>query len=516
MFTFNGTTAASMGLGISAVRRPLMPDVKRNVQEVAGMHGSYLMQTAVGDRRIEFDVYFEGTSLADAVTGARALAAWLYSTEPLELTLSDESGVVYYAQLDGATNLEAITAFRSGTLVFVCSDPFAYATSATTTAITDGANTVANAGGLESYPVIDVTIATASTTFVEVANETTGEYVRVGMPAEGSDTPSEPIVLDWHDDCSVMDWTEREVCEGGEANLSTDPVNPMVMDTGGASFSPFLESGNDGTGTGWHGPTVSRALSAPLTDFKVEALIYLDNTDAVGQMGRIELYLLDASLNVIGKMGVIDAWNSMAQVKFYAAAGPAGAHYITNGLPSQVRGWNDLLPGKIAISRVQTGASSFKWSCYIGKKLADGTYGWQQTKSWVDAAGAYGADLAHVAIHVGAYGSATVPTRAEVSEVWVSEFGDTGFSQLTYIGRVGDVFRFDMRQGVVLLDQGGVGSFGTESRALDDYGNPMPVSALVHYTSTFWPLPVGDSTVSVLVDDAASATGTAYVIKRWL
>ena len=131
MFSFNGVSATDMGLGVTAVRRSILPEIVSSSQSVPGMAGAFLMSSNIGARYIEIDVYYLGTDMADAMDITHDVAAWLFSQSPLELAFDDEAATpgptrVYYAMLDGSTDLEAVAEYRAGTLTFVCHDPYAY------------------------------------------------------------------------------------------------------------------------------------------------------------------------------------------------------------------------------------------------------------------------------------------------------------------------------------------------------------------------------------------------------
>ena len=54
------------------------------------------------------------------------------------------------------------------------------------------------------------------------------------------------------------------------------------------------------------------------------------------------------------------------------------------------------------------------------------------------------------------------------------------------------------------------------SNQIDSEGNPLPLSTLVDYGSTFFTVPTGDSTVRVAADDGVGVTGTVSLLQRWL
>lgn len=510
LWTFNTVGDETMGLLTHDIRRPVLPEVARSTVEVAGMPGSYVMQTNPKDRRIEIEVGFTDATLADLTATAHALAAWLYSTSPLELTFADEPDYVYYAQLDGSTDLDAILRYRRGTITFVCSNPYANALTADETTITSGTTgasaTVTNAGGIETYPTLSLTMAASGTTFLDAR---CGEgFLRMGFANElGADTPADPMRLDFHEDFSgtggpPAGWSAGSgICEGG-----TDTGGTMVRtDTGAIELDTVPE------GSGFLGASIYRDLSTPATDFRIDMLVYWTNS-AIAQMGRIQVYALDSIGGVIGKAGIQDSWGAAKQTAFHATAGPIGGTYksLFNNTPADPTAWNTLDYGMLRFSRVTKGSGTL-WTSEIYKLDANGRPTWRLSRTLPDPNGAYGTDDLHsVAIHIAEAGASAV-SKMWVSEVWAYEVtASSGMTQSTNIAQEGDVITIDMYQGGVFLNG------GSESR-VPDPANPsqfLPMSALVHLNSTYWPLAVGSNPVEITADCAV--TGTVTHTERWL
>ena len=536
MFTFNNQTAASLGLGVTDIRRALMPEVKRLTQEVAGMHGSYLMATTVGERMVEIDVNFDGSSLADARTDTHSLAQALWSPTPLELVFDDEPNLIYYAQLDGTTDLEAIGTFRRGTLIFACSDPFAYSDTPTEVAIAAiGDTAVTNGGGMETFPVIEVTL-TGETTFLQVSCAETGEFVRIGEPYDGSGTPEEPMALVLNETMTgeTMEWTHSTISPPDiTTNLPSHQTNPMEIEAGASHEGDcytVLDFGEAVSPLHWHGPAIYHALQTPLTDFQVEVEFKFDahgdETDAMNgykrpTMGMFDLYLVDgeATPGIIGLMRLADLWATGAWEQGVVIQGdPNGADF--RKVYDKRTTFEQLGQGgvywRMTISRIGP-----VWSWEIGEINANGGVIWSFPDGGkgqsIDSQEHWIADLAKVAIGIKQY-DAFRESNMGIKSVKVYDLSGAGMlglpasyhaSPTTVIGIAGDVVTVDTRQGVVLLN-------GSPNSRIPGYNGMVPMNAIVDYASTFFALPTGESTINVVADYGVGATGTVEFTKRWL
>jgi predicted phage tail component-like protein len=505
MFTFNGTSSASMNLKVHDIRRPIMPSVKRTTVDVAGMDGNFLLDTKVEERRIDIEVSWLGADLAASMANAHALAAWLYTESPAELTFVDEPGLVYYAQLSGDTDLDAIAKYRRGVISFACSDPHTYATSDDTTPLVKGTNAVTNDGGVPTWPVITAVLG-ADTTFVEVECVETKEMVRVGFPESVDDDPAvdgrELILDDPLESLSAGGWAYSTINEGGVArtDIDTSELGPMYFMEDGTKIL-IDEPGADTTG--WHGPTVQRALpnAALLDDFIIEADVWMDTTGSPAQMGKAELYCLSQAGAVIGRVNLIDSYSGMEEIKM-------AGYGQTIGSIAGSSGWLGTANQRFALLTIRRINDIWSIAC---KRWNGSTY--------VDVLG-YGASaadagatqLGKIALNLSQYGTAAAPTLLAFSRVRVYNYNVAAATSDApkKIGVANDVFTFDMRQGTVLLNG------GTDSAFMDpnDSKRMLPISSFIDLRSTFFKLPTGGS--NIMLKAGGAVTGEMTLTKRWL
>jgi predicted phage tail component-like protein len=169
--TFNGVSSdAYPYLKILKVGHSVLPSSNISMVDVAGRAGSYFVYKRLGTRTIEVEVAIVGTSQSYFRSKVRELADWLDVDKPTALSFSEDPTISYYAIVDGDTSIDQILAIGTGTIKFICPDPFAYGASRTVSLVT-GPNTVTYNGTADAYPVMTVTFSSAQTSF-EVSNGT--------------------------------------------------------------------------------------------------------------------------------------------------------------------------------------------------------------------------------------------------------------------------------------------------------------------------------------------------------
>ncbi|SDH77614.1 putative phage tail component, N-terminal domain-containing protein [Aneurinibacillus thermoaerophilus] len=125
-FTYKGISARSMGVRIQSKKRPLLPNIRQEYEDIPGRHGSYSFSDGtLEDITIEIECWVKADSRDDLRYRARQIAAWLYSKDKQRLVFDDEPGVFYLGRLVNQIDLEALIRFGKFTLQFRC-DPFAY------------------------------------------------------------------------------------------------------------------------------------------------------------------------------------------------------------------------------------------------------------------------------------------------------------------------------------------------------------------------------------------------------
>uniref|UniRef100_UPI0018F13C2F distal tail protein Dit n=1 Tax=Thermaerobacillus caldiproteolyticus TaxID=247480 RepID=UPI0018F13C2F len=328
------------------VKRPAWARLKRNLVTVPGMAGAYLQNTDVDVREIEVPVRIIDVEKVGLQKIKEDLAAWLVTDSPCELIFDDEPDRIYYAVVDDTVDLEEIVTLGSGTIRFICPDPYKYSTTEKYVEFTNAASF--NVGGtVETEPVITVEVA-QDTTFLAVSN---GEQLNmIGDVADVDVQPFEPKQRIFWSECnSLVGWTDSATVDGGTVagTLKTDGY--------------YFYSDNYGTGSQWHGPALKTSLSEALQDFSIEAIIDFRATDPK-QVGRIVITALDEMNQTVARM---QFWrrNSYAKTNYalFSAGHGANQKTIFHDTGDQLSVWNDFY-GMLRIERIGN-----KWNVYVAQ-----------------------------------------------------------------------------------------------------------------------------------------------------
>ncbi|MGM9924680.1 MAG: distal tail protein Dit, partial [Bacillus sp. (in: firmicutes)] len=257
------------------------------------------------------------------------LAEWLATEKPVPLQFEDEPGRVYYAMLEEIGNLELVNHQKATTTIrFVCPDPYKYSDVEKVFSFNptdDTALYVENKGDAETYPNISMDFTENLTSFSVIAND---EFLMFGND-DIDNSPVDPRPLVLHEDFSTLNgWTA--------ASSVDDGIISGAFSSNGSAIRPETW----GTGSGWHGPSLVKGLPKQLQDFHVRCR-FGNRASKVGQLGRVEVYLLDANGNKIGKIalrnGNPNAVTPLAQARIKN-------NYVVNtygSFPGVWRNWGD-------------------------------------------------------------------------------------------------------------------------------------------------------------------------------
>ena len=232
-----------------------------------------------------------------------------------------------------------------------------------------------------------------------------------------------------------------------------------------------------GSGPKWVGPAKKLSLSEPIQDFRVNAYVTLESPTP-DRVGRVEIYLLDVSNNVVGKMAMKDNSTSVrsngAEVR---VGGLIDGKYIVN---KKNRKWTPFRHGIISLERVGN-----KFKAYVARRDESNTNKHYDTFTtyYTDVDLEYQTEIAQIQIHMGAYAHYDVPNMA-VHQFEVYKINDTTEVEIPYIAQPGDVITIDHNTKDIRKN-------GEEFKWAKDFG------------SSLFPLNKGDNTVAVYPGDAA-------------
>lgn len=463
---------------IKRINRQLAPSVENIVFDVPGMHGAHHIRNIRKARKIEVEFTVIGNSVSDRIEKAHIIAGYVTSEQDMTIILPDEPEKVYIGSLSGETNLDEILHTAQGTLTFFCSDPHILDdTEQTAQFNANGQLTVLNDGTAETYPSFSIAF-NQPTTFFEIVNLTTEKRVRLGFPIEVEQTPIDPQELILHDTmASTSGWQSGVQVDGGtiSGQFESDGEKFYVSDFG--------------TGSSWHGPALKKSLSEEVQDFRIDTKITLNNS--VGEVGRVEVYLLDANDNIIGKIALKDSRSNSQLNSVEARAGALNdGFYFISEAGDNPGVWNDF-DGMLRIER-----QGNRWGAYIAKISPGGVHYARRTRFYTDFAQQFMNKLASVQVHI-ATSSDYQPCDMSINEMRVYKLNQPQDQQqeIPYIVHANDVVDIDNGLNRVLRN-----------------GEPLP--QIVDVSTDFFPLEKGSNVLEVFPKDIA--TVTAKWRRRWV
>ena len=126
---FNGHDFKDLFI-IARKSRDILPDITNITQQAPGMAGAHFVREEIGPRYLGVEVTIEDTTRQDLRLKILEASSKLKTAEPKPLEFKDE-GLIYYAKLDGGTELNEILEMGEGTLNFICPNPYKHGEEAT-------------------------------------------------------------------------------------------------------------------------------------------------------------------------------------------------------------------------------------------------------------------------------------------------------------------------------------------------------------------------------------------------
>lgn len=501
-FTYNGVSSADLGIIVtSGVSRPLLMTVSPITMDVPGRDGVYLAGQRRKERIIEVPIAIEGDTADDVADTVRTLAEWLVYPDPAPLIFSDELDKTYYAVLADEGELNEISTYRTGVLRFYCPDPYAYTSTPTQVAMAMGANTITNDGNADVYPIYKFKLkqsdggSAAGSTFLSLRNEATDAEILCGIPDSVDETASAPDTRQLYESGNSMDgWSTGNLCELGTAT--------GTMVSNGSTISPLWTGGSFGTGAAWHGPCVTKSLTAAATDFKLTTSIGFKTEEA--QLGRIEIFLLDAAQAVVARVILQDAWVDYRQAHWQVRLGPSSGTNRVMYEAKKTYGWTDMSGSYSCALMIQRIGDW--WNASIGRyNSSTGVWEYKDAIAVVDDR--FDADIAQVAVTMSAYGTHDPVTTLWMNDIAVTEFATLG-DDVPFVFYPGDEVIIDTQASIVSR----VASTSAAAESLMPY---------MDITSQFFALAPGENTVTLSLGEDIEIDTTyedsgAWIQERWL
>ena len=438
--------------------------VENTLINIGGMDGAYTSGTRTPIRYLDVNITLKGTSFEDLRKRIERLNEILYTgSETVPIKFSDESDRTYFGKLDDVNYRIEQSKIYQATLTFVCPDPYKYGQELTRE-FTQDSVIVENPGTAPAKPIFELT-AKQPVTFAMVSD---GErYNMIGRPADVDEQVVDTRTLLFEEDGSSLNtWTDAGVdVDGGTVTGS--------FGTDGAGITVP----NFGTGTSWHGPALIKEI-VPVQDFEVKAHLQMRTTD-VNQTSRVEVYLFDENMKVLGKMGVMDNTLGRYVKKGEGRIGPfvgKGVNYLISSQNYQYN-W-DYFFGMLRIRRIGR-----EFEFYITRIHTNTQHVFSLKETYTDNANEYAGRLKYVQIHIATYGNTSKAYSSKFFTVSAFELSEITEDQTPYIAHEGDVFTFDHINNELLLN-------GEDVKRLKDLGNK------------YFDLPKGFTTLTVLPENA--------------
>lgn len=338
---------------------------------------------------------------------------------------------------------------------------------------TDNSFIVENKGTAEAEPIFELT-AKEKSTFAMIATGTDEDshYNLIGVPTEVDE--------------EVVDREKVVLTERGESLSTWDTPGAKIDDgkvdgelgTDGTGIHP-LSYGSPASDKGWYGPAVMKEIET-IQDFEVEMRLRAD-TNKPKQMYRIEFYLYDENMNVLGKMAIRDY---ALHNDRYAAEGRVGEDIRRRDYQISRHNYlreRDHFHGLVRMRRIGQ-----KYELYVARlKTGSNDQGKHHDRfqvDYMDIDDEYQGRLKYVQINILRHKEGTSGNVPRINSIIVKELKEVTEDQTPYIIYAGDLITFDHKDEDIFI-------------------NGEPLNELKDFGGTFFPLYKGSNELLVYPND---------------
>lgn len=246
------------------VKRSVLPERSNFSKQVPTMNGSYFTGFKYAEKIITLEVAILAKKKEEYAEKVTKLANILDVEGPAQLIIEDEPYKIYYAVLDGSTNLSKFAQTGRTNLTFLCHDPLAYSAYWNTySADEKGIFTVESWGTTDTYPIVDVDFRSPGC-FFQLTNPK-GQTVLIGQPKDSTKpTQAETDVV-------LMDNCEDSDNFAVLAQSLLDPEREVTGQYGVGVNGCGIVATNYGTAIDdkWTGTAFKRNIGQNVQDFEV-------------------------------------------------------------------------------------------------------------------------------------------------------------------------------------------------------------------------------------------------------
>lgn len=319
-FSFNGKRNPNV-IPLRGKKRPAWAPLERTFLEVPHYPGGRLIRTQTKMRKIIVPVSLLYESMEEAEKLKEEIADWLITGQPQELVFDDEKDRTYLAVIDEAFDPEQLVNLGEGVLTFICPMPYKLGEVQIYPFVQDWSTEITsyftNKGSVEALPIIEMTVKKPST-FLDVwfgEYPHNRDYFRIGYPLTVEETTvQERERVMWDEMVTPIGWTpvtgKFEEMKGTGSFKSRD------------GHALYCE--DYGKETGFYGAIAKKNIpGGPLQDFEMEAWMTLKSKN-IGEMGRVEVLLLDETSNVVARINMNDLYATAEITRVHMKIGNSG------------------------------------------------------------------------------------------------------------------------------------------------------------------------------------------------
>ncbi|WP_044639732.1 distal tail protein Dit [Risungbinella massiliensis] len=421
---------------VNDLKVSILPTIRPDLLKIKGRSGSYDFGFNIEERMIEIDVTIEAATRLELRQHIRELAQWLYYDDAKPLVILDEPDKYYLAKVSGDTDLSEMITIGQGSISFVCSDPFLYGEEKVVpfSPVDTEPVTVSNTGGMEAFPKFEFTFDAAVPNFSIIADDQRMDF---GTPAKVGETDPVPArnLLFREDGSSTANFTSGLGVDNGT-------IAGQLVSNGSVIYQENHDFGDPVANPGWHGGALVRSFGKLVSDFTIESQLTLNSFNP-DQVGRIEIYLLDANNTRVGCVALCDFNLGLESPHIQVRAGEyfSGTYFVnTDFAPGR---WRDF-DGKITFQRKD------QWWYFSIVRGTNGVYYDRWSTQWYDKDYLYMDDIAAIQIHVGTFGALNPPSYLHFDwiEAWEENYVDPS-SEVPEIFIPGDTLTIDSATGTI-------------------------------------------------------------------
>lgn len=395
---------------------------------VIGSDEDYITYRTKPPRYLEIDYEIRAKNKEELRKKIDAVSAIIETTEKVPIIFSDEPDMTYYGEYAGVE--ESVEYHHVGIhrgTIYILRDKYKYGHEKVIEPSSD-TFIVENEGTAEAEPIIELT-ATQKATFAMISNGE-DEYNLIGRPANVDEQlVDEKVRVLYERGDTINEWTTAGTQVDGTVTgqMTTDGTGIVVQ--------------SYGTNAGWHGPALLKEIE-PIQDFEVAMRLRVEATDPKTTY-RIEFYLFDEFMNVLGKMAIVNA--SRVKIRYAAEAriGPLVGSYVNYLIDS--RNYQRDMAHFHGMLRMKRIGKRFEfYVARIGHTSEEGHIHHDTlTQVFNDVNNQYQGRLKYVQIHIGKYGDTPSAQTPRINAIEVFEHNEVLIDQTPYIVYPGDIIEFD-------------------------------------------------------------------------